>query len=700
MKKISTLVLLLLVVLTGSAQPVSRQEAMDRAVQFLQSAPAQGSTRRAMTTTPQLNEVATGLNHLYVFNVDGGGYVITSGDERAVSVLGYSTTGTLDWQHMPENMRYWLQGYNEAIAKIAQSNLPAAAPRQRAARPAIQPMVTCPWSQDPVFNDDCPMYTGQAAAGKDKRCVTGCTATAIAQVMYYHKWPTAATTAIPAYEYEVSNVQEGLKEKFTLPELPATTFDWANMRDKYLDASGAVLSDVTAAQRKAVATLMRYVGQMLNMSYSPEISLSFHDPAVELMPKYFNYDKGIRSIFRYDYTIDEWENTIYNELAAKRPVVYGGMSGAGGGHTFVCDGYDGQGLFHINWGWAGDGDNYFSLSVLDAKSYSQNVSAGNDFNLSQTALIGIQKENGGTGLSLPELKMPMFPYTITEDKEKYYINLDLIYFSAANPTATFEVDLFEKKGEQWEQFTLGGEPVNLKTGVDGTYTFTYYKSTNDPDCQKNLYVRYRYKGTDNKYGDWTLLTKSQYIEYKVSNKKLTLTGYPVLNQTNFKMADAKVTRGTGELKTTCEITLSVENKGVEFNGAFTLIPYFIGNDKAEDAYKLIDDDNPKATYVKYNTLSVGAFLRANSTTSVKFIFTPNDEGTYLFLLYDKAQPENDLGYFYMDFPAEVTGIESLTPDSSPKGEGSRYYDLQGRKWSNGQLSKGVYITNGKKHVVR
>lgn len=698
MKKISTLVLLLLVVLTGSAQPVSRQEAMDRAIQFLQSTPAQGSTRRAMTTTPRLNEVATGMDHLYVFNVDGGGYVITSGDERAVSVLGYSTTGTLDWQHMPENMRYWLQSYNEAIAKIAQSNLPAAAPRQRAARAAIQPMVTCPWSQDPVFNDECPMYTGQAAAGKDKRCVTGCTATAIAQVMYYHKWPKAATTAIPGYEYEVSNVQEGLKETFTLPELPATTFDWDNMRDKYLDASGAVLSDVTDAQRKAVAKLMRYVGQMVNMSYSPEISLSFHDPAVELMPKYFNYDKGIRSIFRYDYTIDEWENTIYNELAAKRPVVYGAMTGAGGGHTFVCDGYDGQGLFHINWGWAGDGDNYFSLSVLDAKSYSQTVSAGNDFNLSQTALIGIQKENGGTGVGLPELKMPMFPYTITENKEKYEINISLIYFSAAYPTATFEVDLFEKKGDQWEQFTLGSEPVNLKTGVDGTYTFTYNKSTEDPDCQKNLYVRYRYKGTDNQYGEWKLLTKSQYIEYKVSKGKLTLTGYPVLNQTNFQMKDAKVTRGTGNLKTTCEITLTVENKGAEFNGAFSLIPYFIGNDKPEDAYKLIDAETPKATYVKYNALSVGAFLRANSTTPVKFIFTPKDEGTYLFLLYDAAQPENDLGYFYMYFPAEVTGIESLTPD--PSQEKGVWYDLQGRKMVNGKLPKGVYIMNGKKHVVK
>ena len=138
------------------------------------------------------------------------------------------------------------------------------------------------------------------------------------------------------------------------------------------------------------------------------------------------------------------------------------------------------------------------------------------------------------------------------------------------------------------------------------------------------------------------------------------------------MKDAKVTRGTGDINTTSEITLTVENKGAEFSGAFSLVPYFIGNDKPEDAYKLIDADNPKTTYVKYDDLSVGAFLRANSTTPVKFIFTPKDEGTYLFLLYDKAQPENE-------------GI---------------WYDLQGRKMVNGKLPKGVYIMNGKKHVVK
>ena len=711
MKKISTLVTLLLVVLTGSAQPVSRQEAMDRAIQFLQSTPAQGSTRRAMTATPQLNEVTTDMDHLYMFNVDGGGYVITSGDDRAVAVLGYSTTGTLDWQHMPENMRYWLQSYNEAIAKIAQSDLPAAAPRQRAARAAIKPMVTCHWSQEPVYNEECPMYTGTAAAAKGKQCVTGCTATAIAQVMYYHKWPKTATTAVAGYDYEVDNVQKGLVEKFTLPELPATTFDWDNMRDQYLKANSEeggydVLPDVTPAQRKAVATLMRYVGQMTHMSYSPATSLAYHDHAVDLMPKYFNYDKGIRGIYRYDYTIDEWENIIYNELAANRPVVYAGMTN-GGGHNFVCDGYDGEGLFHINWGWAGDSDNYFSLSVLNANSYSKNVEAGSDFNQTQTALIGIQKEAGGSaGAELPELKMPVSP-VVSLVKGQWEIALNLIYFSEAYPTATFEIAVFEKlEGGQWKLFT-DGDPINLQTGLNSTYAFTFNQTTNEADCQKNLYVRFRYKGNDNKYGDWQQLAKNLCVEYKVSNGKLTLTALPALNKTNFDVKSYQVTRGTGELKEACELTVSIENKGAEFNGAFTLTPYFINQDDAGKAYEAIDSDDYDDSYPKYASLTTGAFLKANSTTPVKFSFTPDKEGSYLFLLFSAAQPDNDLYYFALDFPAEVTAIENLTPsqrhtleESTPSHSAVTWYDLQGRKLSGRPAQKGIYIHHRQKRVIK
>ena len=238
MKKISTLVMLLLVVLTGSAQPISRQEAMKRAIQFLQSSPAQGSTRRAMTATPQLNEVVTDMSHLYVFNIDGGGYVIASGDERAVSVLGYSTNGTINWQRMPENMRSWLHSYDEAIAKLPQGTTTTttqpSAISQRASRAVIKPLLTTAWYQSPLYNDDCPVYNGQVAKYKGLLSMTGCTATAMAQVMNYHKWPQAATNDIPAYDYQVDNLQSKLTETFHLDALPAVTFDWNNMRDRYL----------------------------------------------------------------------------------------------------------------------------------------------------------------------------------------------------------------------------------------------------------------------------------------------------------------------------------------------------------------------------------------------------------------------------------------------------------------------------------
>ena len=131
----------------------------------------------------------------------------------------------------------------------------------------------------------------------------------------------------------------------------------------------------TDEQRKAVATLMRYCGQAVKMMYNPaeKGSSSAHSLYIpEALINYFDY-KAVQPIIRKSILdIDAWEDIIYGEFAAGRPMVYYGQSDSGG-HGFVCDGYDGQGLFHINWGWSGAGDGYFSLSVLNPYS---NVSAG------------------------------------------------------------------------------------------------------------------------------------------------------------------------------------------------------------------------------------------------------------------------------------------------------------------------------------
>lgn len=703
MKKIFSLVMLLLVILTGNAQPISQQEAMNRAIRFLQSSPAKGSTRRAMTTTPQLAEVTTDMGHLYVFNIDGGGYVIASGDERAVPVLGYSTNGAINWQRIPENMRGWLQSYDEAIASLPQGNIQAAAPRHRASRAVINPLLTTRWNQTPLYNEDCPVYNGKAASAKGKQCLTGCTATAMAQVMYYHKWPQTPSGAIPAYDYEVDNVQTQpqLKETFHLDALPAVTFDWNNMRDKYLGNwnklidNYEILPDVTTAQRKAVTTLMRYCGQSIFMKYSPEVSLQYVQLVPLALTTYFGYDKETRCAHRENYTIDQWEELIYNELAANRPVIYTATSD-GGGHTFVCDGYDGQGLYHINWGWEGECDDYYSLSVLNSNSYESFVEGGSGYSMFHVAVVGAQKSKDGSAPASTEPELEANSILCVEMMKGYHkISIDFVYFSLNRPFATFEIELFEKLQDgQWRQFTENSEPLELKMNTTAEYIFEFPQVSNETDAVHNLYVRARNKGTS----EWRQMTPT-YIKYEVRNGKVTIIPQPELNESNFDVKDWQVTRGTGDIKSANEITVTVQNKGDEFNGIFSFTPYYVGNEDFNTAYNTITSPNYDGYYPRYHVLSAGAYLRANSLEPVKFTFTPDKVGNYLFELRNVADPDMVLYYFMLAFPAQVTGIETIKsqePGDGSLGETGKYYNLAGQQISNPQ--RGLYIVNGKKVV--
>ena len=175
---------------------------------------------------------------------------------------------------------------------------------------------------------------------------------------------------------------------------------------------------------------------------------------------------------------------------------------------------------------------------------------------------------------------------------------------------------------------------------------------------------------------------------------MTLIPQPELNASNFDLKDGKVTRGTGNVKSANEITLTIENKGGEFTGSFALTPYYVGNDDFATAYKTIKSPDYNNDYPQYETLSTGVYLRANSIEPVKFIFTPDKAGNYLFELYNMAESAVVLYYFMLGFPAEVTGIETIKNDSQEK-EG-KFYNLAGQEVSKPQ--KGLYIVNGKKFV--
>ena len=313
----------------------------------------------------------------YIFNVShGGGYVLVSAEDQTTAILGYSTNGNIDLDDIPDNVRYWLDYYAAEINAVKEGRLKASPDRSQATRANIEPLMKTKWNQDEPYNLMCPDGKGVDwnAEGYDagNRCVSGCVATAVAQVMYYHRWPLEPTTDIPSYW---SN-----RLKVTLNALPPTTFDWNSMKLSYSKSETGVAAD-------AVAELMRYVGQGLYMNYgTADNGGSGANIYNDVMVNCFNYSKKIHSKDRNCYTTTQWENMVYEELRNNRPVPYGGFAEDGSGHQFVCDGYQ-DGLFHLNWGWGGSLDGFFILSIADPDGEQGIGGSTGAFKLKQDAVF-------------------------------------------------------------------------------------------------------------------------------------------------------------------------------------------------------------------------------------------------------------------------------------------------------------------------
>jgi len=380
--RISALFLLsLLLPLTSWAGAINESEARERAEAFLKQ--RRGGAPRALRTAVKSrrakDRLATSSCDYYIFNVnDDGGFVIVSGDDRTVGILGYADCGHIHESSIPDGLQALLDDYSKQMEGIPNQEFSTPGGRRLApARKAIAPLIKTRWGQTAPYNNNCPVYS-------EEKLVTGCVATSMAQIMYYHKWPTAACSAIPGYTTKTLNL--------TLRELSPITFNWDAMKTVYS-------SSETGDAANAVAALMQYCGQSLQMNYNLRASggSSAYNPTIAYALKtYFGYDGGARHANRKCYTYAEWVELIYGELAAQRPVVLGGQS-AGGGHSFVCDGYEGDDYFHINWGWNGGSDGFFRLAVL--QPYERGVGGGSTmdgFSYDQDAVIGIQKPTEGT----------------------------------------------------------------------------------------------------------------------------------------------------------------------------------------------------------------------------------------------------------------------------------------------------------------
>ena len=336
MRKLSVLIFTFLSLSMAKAEVITQDAARQKAENFVTNRLKAG--KRATTRGVQNIEIAESRNAFYVFNIgEVDGYVVVSGDDRMPDILGYSDNGNFDGRSIPDNLRGWLQGYERQYEYLKAHPDGKLTSRGSDSRKPIAPMLECHWRQGSPYNDLCP-----------EGCPTGCTATAMAQIMYYHKWPKQTTKTIPAYTTKTN--------KYEIPSIGVTTIDWDNMQSTYNSSS-------SEASRKAVATLMKLCGAAVKMDYGPEESPG----AVSAFPffEYFDYETDIVRLSRNDFQKDNWNDIIYEELINQRPVLYdGNPEGDGDGHAFVVDGYDSNDYFHINFGWGGYCDAFFLLSVI------------------------------------------------------------------------------------------------------------------------------------------------------------------------------------------------------------------------------------------------------------------------------------------------------------------------------------------------
>lgn len=433
-KRLSLFLALTFAILSTWADNVSLNVARQLAQDFLSKKGKALTVKANPFRAPRLDSNDDN-SYYYAFNAEDGGFVIISGDDRTQPVLGYSTSGAFDIYNMPENMRNFLQGYEDEIRLLDEKGItsstikkaPSSTVTDVAKRP-ILPLITTKWGQGSPYNDACPKF--YYSDGSTGQSVTGCVATAVAQVMYYHKWPMATTAEIPSVTNSYTQ-DAGGKKSVTVPAIVAgTPIDWDKMLPSYSGTS-------TTTQRNAVAQLMLMVGQSVNMSWGASSGSSNYTAARSLV-NYFGYDSDITSIDRADYKYDKFCSIIYNELAEGRPVLLGGQS-TGGGHSFVADGHDGDEYFHINWGWTGYSDGYFLMSSLnpDDDGMIGASSTSDGYARSQYAIIGIQAPDGKSSEIEPTTVMNSSYVSYSA----YSKTISFSYFSNYKQTANFEFGL-------------------------------------------------------------------------------------------------------------------------------------------------------------------------------------------------------------------------------------------------------------------
>ncbi len=485
--------------------PVSTAKTV--ALNFLHSSIASAPTYIADVTLIGSANITDATNTTvpayYIFaGANNKGFIIVSADDVVTPILGYSAEGHIDIANQPPAFEKWMESNKNQIGYIIENKLLATEeisdawhnmynnifPGSRSPQ-AVNPLCQTQWGQMPYVNILCPY---DAANTTNQHCVTGCPATAMAQIMKYWNYPSQGA-GIHSYTHPTYG---NLSANFG-----STTYNWGSM------------PNVVTSNNNDIALLMYHCGVSVEMNYGANSSGSFiimgYSPTPEQSSEYayktyFGYNPAtLQGLFRSSYTDPNWINLLKTDLNAGQPIQYAGFGA--GGHTFVCDGYDAMDNFHMNWGWEGAYDGYFAINALNPSGVGTGGGAGS-YNSNQQAVIGIHPLTTtpvGNSLALYSA------ISVTPNPVPFYgsftANVDIINNSTSTFNGDYTAALFNSNYDFVDYIqTYTGNTLNAGFHYTGGINFT---TTGILTVPGNYYVGIFYKEAT---GNWVLIDNGSY----------------------------------------------------------------------------------------------------------------------------------------------------------------------------------------------
>lgn len=463
MKKTFTFILVLLFLATSIfAGPIDQEKAFEIASSFWNSNPKlkkgvqlQPVHADKASKAPSRDNTTANDAQYYIFSSSNNcGFVIVSGDDKLAPIVGYSDNGNSE--EMPPALVEWLAEYssyvNDVRAGVVEPTKTTATAGTR-----IEPMLKTSWNQSSPYNNKCPEVNGQ-------KTPTGCTATAMAQIMKFHEWPEKATRNV-TWTSNITGETENV-------DLTSHSYRWGDMLEHYRNG-------YTPKQADAVAQLMIDIGKAIQSSYSPSGTGSSDIFVSHALVNVFDYSPETRVIRRSEYTYEEYVSIIRENLEARQPLLYSGHSQSyGSGHAFVCDGIDENNLLHIDWGWDGAYNGYFDMTYMSPEGTGIGGGDGR-YNVGQSMVANIRprtdNESNKSGTpTLFKMDVVIGETPVLEQSQIFMFDATFRFLAAflnwshSNVTTTMHYGI-EKDGKLVRLSKVGEEQIMRFEGSFGYY---------------------------------------------------------------------------------------------------------------------------------------------------------------------------------------------------------------------------------------